>query len=486
MLPPALATLYVAIAGIFNRLRFAYELDPDEGYNLMKVMLLGRGYALYREIWSDQPPGYTYLGLLFVRIFGEHVDSVRFLTIVLTGGLVFAVADLLRRALPGFPGLLAGVAATAMLPAAAGLSRYSMAAMIGLPAISLAVLSLWAVVVSRSRCRALLVLAGVFFAGSLLIKLFTGFLLPLLGVLLLFQLRDEPKGQRLRAVTRAVLYFGCGFALLLSFGLSPAFSDDGVRQLYGTHVDERVVRQPQYELLLRYLKPDFWLYGTAFAGFVLAVVRRNTVGMAFGAFMALSLLVTGVHSPLWYHHVLLVSVPASLLAGLCTGYLLEWFARRLRGIGRVAGFAAVGAGLVAVVVPLVQTKMTDEERKARKERELALDAAVRRYAPRAKLMVTGRQIRAFRLGIPMPPELAVTSRKRFVSGQLSADRIRQIIVAQRPDVVIVDERWPSSVRNPLKRSLKDGYRLVYEERRGHDAAIYVRGEDAEARGKAVR
>ena len=33
-----------------------FKLDPDEGFNAIKGLLLVRGYPLYSEIWSDQPP----------------------------------------------------------------------------------------------------------------------------------------------------------------------------------------------------------------------------------------------------------------------------------------------------------------------------------------------------------------------------------------------------------------------------------------------
>jgi len=38
-----------------------FKLDPDEGFNAIKGLLLVRGYPLYSEIWSDQPPFFTYL-----------------------------------------------------------------------------------------------------------------------------------------------------------------------------------------------------------------------------------------------------------------------------------------------------------------------------------------------------------------------------------------------------------------------------------------
>ena len=37
------------------------EFDPDEGNNVIKALMLSKGHALYSEIWSDQPPLFTYM-----------------------------------------------------------------------------------------------------------------------------------------------------------------------------------------------------------------------------------------------------------------------------------------------------------------------------------------------------------------------------------------------------------------------------------------
>jgi 4-amino-4-deoxy-L-arabinose transferase-like glycosyltransferase len=473
-LPAALGVFYLVAIGTFNWFHLSYEIDPDEGYNLMKVMLVGRGHALYREVWSDQPPGFTYLGVLFVRVFGEHVDSVRLVTMLSVACMVFALADLLRRALPGFAGLVAGIATTAMLPAAAGLSFLSKAAMIGLPAIALAVLSLWALVVSGSQRRGWLVAAGVLFAASLWVKLFTGFLLPVLALLLAWQAASAAPEARARSVLRAGAHFALGFVPALLLGFLPAYSSEAFFQLYATHVADQVVRRPEIRLLASYLVRDVWLYPLAALGLVSAGLRRNAALLAFGAFWLLSLLVVGLHSPLWYHHCLLISVPACVLAGFAVGCFVEWLFRRTPLVPRVLGVGFVAAGLLWLVVPLAFPQTSERERAQKAARELALDRAIEQHAPNARLMVTAQQVRAFRLGIPVPTELAVTSSKRFRSKQLTPERIAAIVRSRRPDVVTLDQRWPPGVRRALKRELAHGYQLVYTERRGQDSAVYVR------------
>ena len=48
--------------------RKIFEIDPDEGINLIKGLLVEQGYSLYTEIWSDQPPLFTYFLAVVFRI----------------------------------------------------------------------------------------------------------------------------------------------------------------------------------------------------------------------------------------------------------------------------------------------------------------------------------------------------------------------------------------------------------------------------------
>ncbi|HET9953991.1 MAG TPA: hypothetical protein VFQ61_05790, partial [Polyangiaceae bacterium] len=60
---PALAVTltYWALSYGFTRFRDIFEIDPDEGNNLIKALLLDRGHAFLTEIWSDQPPLFPHL-----------------------------------------------------------------------------------------------------------------------------------------------------------------------------------------------------------------------------------------------------------------------------------------------------------------------------------------------------------------------------------------------------------------------------------------
>jgi hypothetical protein len=58
--PIGLALIFLTIMGLFYPFRQQFEYSRDEGVNLMKAMMVAKGYHSVREVWSDQPPLFTY------------------------------------------------------------------------------------------------------------------------------------------------------------------------------------------------------------------------------------------------------------------------------------------------------------------------------------------------------------------------------------------------------------------------------------------
>jgi hypothetical protein len=68
--------LPLSFAGIvlfFFPSRAKYQFSFDEGVNLMKSLLMGKGYHLYAEIWSDQPPLFSYI---LTKVIGQTGNAV--------------------------------------------------------------------------------------------------------------------------------------------------------------------------------------------------------------------------------------------------------------------------------------------------------------------------------------------------------------------------------------------------------------------------
>ena len=100
--PPARASAAIWRTGILVPIVYllllfwrAPHLDPhdwdyDEGINLMKALLVGRGYHLFSEIWSDQPPLLTITLAGLFRATGPSVAAARVLVMLLSALLLWA------------------------------------------------------------------------------------------------------------------------------------------------------------------------------------------------------------------------------------------------------------------------------------------------------------------------------------------------------------------------------------------------------------
>ncbi len=479
LLPALLGLAYALVAGSMTFVRSAFEIDPDEGYNLMKVLLVERGYGLYREIWSDQPPLFTYLGVLFVGLFGETAESVRLVTVLLSGALVFALADLLRREFSGWAASIAAVATALVLPLGGRLASYSMAAMIGLPAIAWAVLSLYALFRARSRPLVLAV-AGAAFAVSLGTKGFTLFLVPVFGLVIAWHAyagRAGTRSERLRQVAKDGASFLLGLVAVSALWLGPILASGEFSQLHESHGGKSSFGAPSFRTLRQFMLEDAWVYAAGLFGFGVAVVRRSLLGIALGSWALLSLLVLSSHVPLWRHHCLLIAVPSAGLAGLLAGQLAELSLKhvtRLHPALRLAPIAGVLTCVFVFDVIAFTPSRASAKRQARYDQQEAVEAVVRERAPNARSMVTSRPIYAFRLGLEVPPELAVTSAKRFRSGQLSATKVNELIATRKPDVVVIDQRWSARVRNAITARLAHDYELIFRAEKAFDARVYLR------------
>ena len=92
----ALPLLFVVVVYLFFPYRERFQFNPDEGGEAMKTMLVVRGYPLYDQVWSDQPPVLTFLLATCLRIFGPDVNAGRTLILLLSAALMAAAVQFLR------------------------------------------------------------------------------------------------------------------------------------------------------------------------------------------------------------------------------------------------------------------------------------------------------------------------------------------------------------------------------------------------------
>ncbi len=116
-----------------------FEFDYDEGFNLMKAFLYSQGFSLYTQIWNDQPPLFTVILSSWLKIFGNSILAARLLIIIFSALLIYCFYKIVSINLGRLPALIA----TFLLFTSWLYIRLSISVMIGLPSLSLAVLSIY-------------------------------------------------------------------------------------------------------------------------------------------------------------------------------------------------------------------------------------------------------------------------------------------------------------------------------------------------------
>ena len=459
------AIAYCIYVFAYSNFEAVYQYDIDEGYNTIKALLLDRGFALYSEIWSDQPPLFTYMLWGWFELFGWDLRAGRLLVLFFASLLVFFVYDTTRRE----AGHGAAVIAVLMLAFSARFERYSVAIMIGMPCVALAVGSFWALARWwRESSPRWLVVCGALLGLSLSIKLITVFLLPIAFAVIAW------RGWKTK--TRPWLLWGIAGAATLAVGLVPVLLSGEPMSLIDAHATARneatrYAVKVSVDKLWSFFDDDQVLYVLGCLGVIAAVFRRRVTAWPIAAWFVVAFVLLRGHTPIWNHHRVLLAVPAAVLAGLAVTEMASAFA----GEARRWWVASVIAGAAIAVVALSHDRRFPWSSKhggdggdltqALSEAE----AVVRAHADHPgglRFVVASNQLIPFRLGVPTPPSLSVTSDKRFRAEQLSPKQVARIVGNYAPEFVVLTDEWSSAQRKAVRKRLLADYERIHNSRNG--------------------
>ena len=473
--------MLVALVILFYPFRFAFELDADEGVNLMKSLLVNQGADLYTDVWSDQPPLLTYLIAVLFQVVGVNLTAVRLIILLFSCALFWAAVQYLR-AFWGTPHAIVGGLVLILLPS---YLRLSVSVMVGLPAIALAMLSFLAMSYwHKDRRKLWLVLSGLALALSVMTKLFTGLLAPLFIAGLIAQ---EWRGFRRTGSWRDFLTPGvlwtCGFGITsLLIGLISIYPD-GPSQLTVTHWSAQSTEFRDPTTIAEYLSESLPAIFLAVIGSVYVIQQGRLTGLYLMAWALAGFLLLSQYSPVWYHHQLLVTIPVAILAGIAVGELLVAVRNRFHKLQVVSVRAALHVA-VAVLIPYLAASTLSNSiseldyrlpnlrpppAASREIEAVGMLDVMREYADATNFILTDRPMFAIWLGKPSPPEVAALTGKRLLTGELSQVEIISAIVEYQPEqVALARFELPQ-----VEAYLQQHYRLVYKLT---DHRLYVRSD----------
>ena len=448
----AIPLIFVAAVILWLPFRYVFEFNADEGINLIKAMMTLKGFELYSEVWSDQPPVLTAILAFVFRILGLKVNAGRLLILGFSTALIGGATDYLVRRW-GVLHAIFGVIALVTLPF---YTMLSVSIMIGLPSLAMAMLSFvsldrW----HQSRRPGWLVASGVLLALSLFTKIWTVVLGPvfLAGILLGEQKRG---GHELKIADRLrpVFWWAVGLIPVSLFVIFVMIGPTHLLQLVGVHLTAGETAEMQAiaerHTVNSFLEDSLVLIGLSLFGIGIAVWKKAwhalyLVGWALAGYSLLAWVVV----PTWFHHQLLVTIPVALLGAIAMGTAAADIFNRLRA-SKLWAWGTLPSVLILVVVvffalervpPTADNFRLDLPNFAAYDLSQDVDfeivAIIGNYAERTHFLFTDRPMYAFRSGVPVSPGLAVITQKRYSTGDPTQEQIYSILLETKPEQVIL-------------------------------------------------
>ncbi len=471
VLPLVIALIFLAFTFSYYPFREKLQFDTDEGLNLMRSMLVTLGHPLYLEVSSDQPPLFTQiLGLLF-RFTGFEVNPARLLVLLFSTLLVWSAAQFLQ--------LVSGkLAAILFLPLALIIPRYlelSISVMIGVPSIALAVLSMLFVTLwHQKKSNLWLVLSGFTLALSVLTKLFTGTLAPffLIGIVASVYFSEQANGISWKTLRPAWIWgiWFAGTGILLGLLLVGPQNVGAIILPHITASNEGVFHGVQ-NTINTFLQAAVPLIILGVIGTSISIYNRKWLMLYPLSWAIFSYILFTFHSPVFYHHQLMITIPAAILAaaGVGEGVLSLTRLKRtsdlihirtLLGIGILIGFALVFNHYLPTLKKETMNKpRIDGFTLKATAGKLKILETMYEYADQTNWIMTDMPMYAFRVHKPVPPILATFSQKRLDTGSLTEDDILKAMNEYHPEQVLM-ARFEIPT---LETYLKDHYTLISSE-----------------------
>jgi 4-amino-4-deoxy-L-arabinose transferase-like glycosyltransferase len=448
LLPIAIALIFLVFTFSYYPFREKFQFDTDEGLNLMRSMLVALGHPLYSEVSSDQPPLFTHILALLLRIVGFEVNPARLMVLLFSTLLVWSGAQFLQIVW----GKLAAILFLPLIIMAPEYLRLSVSVMIGLPSIALAAVSMLFLTLWHQQKNSLwLALSGFALALSVLTKLFTGSLAPifLVGMTASMYFHGRNEGFSWNMLRPALIWSICFASLTVLLGLV-LIGPKNVWLIIFPHVTAPTIdwlQGPGYSINTR-LQAAVPLLFLAFLGALLSIYKRNWLTLYPLAWSILAYTLFSFYSPVFYHHQLLVTVPATMIAAAAGEGIFSLLRLRrssdliqlqtLLGVGALIGFVLVSNHYLQVLDSelMNRPRLSDFSLKASPER-LKVIRTMNDYIDQTNWIVTDLPMHAFRVQRPVPPSLATFSSKRLATGSLTEEDILSAVREYQPEQVLM-------------------------------------------------
>ncbi len=472
----------------------AFSLSNDEGAYLMWAWLVHSGHPLYSDTVSVSAPLFIVALDWAFELAGVSLATGRALVLAFMGLALISLAWAGKLLHSWLAGLLAAVILS-LAPLAFLLSRMAIGEIPSLALANLAValaLTYW-----RHSGKGWLALSGLALSLSLLTKAMN----PLVAVpiLCLIMARHWRSPRRWSAIATAAAVWGLAGLLPVIFSMlmydPAAFYDQAIafrfelRAAFPWNLSDNVTQ------LGLFLKQHWGILGLALVGVALLRYRaRWETLIPLGLWLAVSVLSVLFHSPLFFHHTVILLPPLALLAGIGFTETVSLLEERRWAWGTL--------GLIGMVVFLlalpgaIQANQT--ARAASFGREAEAIAFLEQVTYPADNIISDNLLLPFMAGRQSPPPLGDVAQVAINSGRQTSERLIAISEAYPVEAVAnwalrlpyMDEYMDWVESNYLVRRVWDDQHVIYVGRRVSEGQIPNRidaqvGDSIELLGYAV-
>lgn len=426
------------------------EWGYDQGYYLLVAHMMDKGFAPYREIHMDQPPGMVWSAYLPLRLFGS-IWGMRFVMLGFTLVAVASTIGIGRRLGGPLAGLLAG-----------GLLIFSdiffgITVDPGIPSVSLALVAIVLALDYRvSRKPVWLGLSALAMAGSLLMKLYMPLVLPL--VILIIYLAQQNRDNALKNaqfLRHAFLWLAIvglvTVGVYLSYGLSALLDQTVFFHLKKSQAHPWTPWADLVSIVTWFLdRPLFLLVSLYSLG--LAWVQLRRFGWIILVWFLLAVIYLVVLNPLRSKHLVMLVPLQAVLIGLALSHWLSFKA----GSGQALTWGIRALGLALTPVLLTQTFFTFTQWNRPHlplvaENKQPIVELLEKFTTPADCIITDDPYVAITSGRLPPPWLANLAYARFESRSLPTEDLKQITESYGCQVVV-----------PTFERLKNSDRAYYD------------------------
>jgi hypothetical protein len=453
----------------------------DEGIRGTQLMLMAAGYRPFRDIFASQGPLSLDVFYPTYMLFGQTLGAAR------VAPALFSIAGVVVAAWTAreHGGLVAGAVTGLLLAISPVFLKNSRLALVEVPALVPAIGAVGAALAyGRSGDRRWLVGAGVLMALALAIKPMAAPALVPVGLAIVLRGRGWlPAGLLCGLVLVAVLV-----AIVLAVGPAGVY-DQMVRfRIASRQVEGWSLRENWAAISGEIADEQLVVPAAAIVAGLLLLVRRPRVGLPLVGWVAASLGLLLVYSPLQFKHAVILPPPMALLIGVAAGEAVQLWEQRRPGARlpwlAVAGGLALAGWYLASAPRIVELDRRlvaglPETRPESFDEEIRLLSTV---AGPSDFVIVDEPSVAFASRRLVPPSLVDTSMVRIRSRSFEAS---DVIAAARQYDVRALFLFSDGLRDlkPVADWVDDEYVAIKinERRNGKPRAVYLR-RDADVDG----